>query len=110
MNSNACKFTPAGGKVTISTRLILPLYPSEYQHSGATQVTDLADPLDTPVSFPLSDTHLSRHNLHHSKPSSQLERIVVRIEVSDTGHGIRPKDMAESKLFCKRSYSIVHVI
>ena len=34
-----------------------------------------------------------------SKPPP-LEWIVVRIEVSDTGCGIRRKDMVQSKLFC----------
>lgn len=49
----------------------------------------------------LSAIHLSQHNLRHSKPRSPLEWIVVRIEVTDTGCGIRPKDMAQSKLFCE---------
>jgi len=98
--SNACKFTSAGGKVTISTRLISPSYPPESEHSEMTRInTEPPEPPDTSVAFPLSDTHLSQHNLHHAKPRSQLERIVVRIEVADTGHGIRPKDMAETKLF-----------
>jgi signal transduction histidine kinase len=47
----------------------------------------------------LSASHLNQHNLHHSKPRTALEWIVVRIEVTDTGCGIRPKDMAQSKLF-----------
>jgi len=29
-----------------------------------------------------------------------VKRIVVRIEVSDTGHGIPPSEMAQGKLFC----------
>jgi signal transduction histidine kinase len=33
-----------------------------------------------------------------------VERIVVRIEVRDTGSGIPPKDMVECKLFCKRFF------
>lgn len=50
----------------------------------------------------LSMTHLSEHNLRHSKPRPPLEWIVVRIEVTDTGSGIKPKDMAQSKLFCEQ--------
>lgn len=46
-------------------------------------------------------TQLSRHNNMHSVPLSPLEWIVVRIEVSDTGCGIRQKDMVDSKLFCE---------
>lgn len=48
----------------------------------------------------LSTNHLTQHNVIHSKPAPPLEWIVVRIEVSDTGCGIRPKDMVQSKLFC----------
>lgn len=48
----------------------------------------------------LSMTQLSRHNMH-SVSLSRLEWIVVRIEVSDTGCGIRQKDMVDSKLFCE---------
>ena len=33
-----------------------------------------------------------------------LKRIVVRIEVSDTGHGIPPREMAQGKLFCGLSH------
>ena len=45
----------------------------------------------------LSTTSLNMHNLRHSKPP---EIVVVRIEVEDTGFGIPPKEMEQSKLFC----------
>lgn len=48
----------------------------------------------------LSATLLTQHDVLHSKPPP-LEWIVVRIEVTDTGSGIRSKDMAQSKLFCE---------
>jgi hypothetical protein len=48
----------------------------------------------------LSRTHLSQHNLTHSN-NPPLENIVVRIEVKDTGIGIRRRDMVQSKLFCE---------
>lgn len=48
----------------------------------------------------LSATRLNQHNDIHNKPPP-LEWIVVRIEVTDTGCGIRPKDMVQSKLFCE---------
>jgi hypothetical protein len=51
----------------------------------------------------LSATYLSQHNVIHSKPPDPLEWIVVRIEVTDTGCGIKQKDMVQSKLFCMRS-------
>ncbi|KAL0953952.1 hypothetical protein HGRIS_005113 [Hohenbuehelia grisea] len=94
--SNACKFTPSGGKLAISTRLILPAAPEG----------EILDLLEVPPSAPssvdehhmLSATHLTQHNRHHGKPSP-LEWIVVRIEVTDSGCGIRSRDMAQSKLF-----------
>ncbi|KAF9454372.1 hypothetical protein P691DRAFT_392673 [Macrolepiota fuliginosa MF-IS2] len=60
--SNACKFTPGGGKLTVRTKLVLP-------------GEDASNP--------------------HPVFSSKM--IVVRIEVDDTGDGMRPYDM--HKLF-----------
>lgn len=48
----------------------------------------------------LSRKHLARHNSIHSKPAV-AENVVVRIEVSDTGCGIKPIDMVRCKLFCE---------
>jgi hypothetical protein len=45
----------------------------------------------------LSEDHVTQHNTSVVKP--QLDWIVVRIEVSDTGYGIQRKDMVKSKLF-----------
>lgn len=58
---------------------------------------------ERPVSFStepneLSEDHLSEHN-HHTGPPKFLERIIVRIEVTDTGYGIRQKEMYQTKLF-----------
>jgi osomolarity two-component system sensor histidine kinase SLN1 len=95
--SNACKFTPSGGKLTISTQLIMPSTPpDDTRTSGEGSDTRVSSPTDSVLPRPLSSVHLSQHNLL----STPLERIVVRIEVTDTGYGIRPKDMAECKLFC----------
>jgi len=105
--SNACKFTPSGGKLFISTRLVIPS-PSKYapsEESQSTHVTKTSKVTTTPPTsavdhlHTLSANHLSQHNLHHSKPHQPLEWIVVRIEVTDTGCGIKPKDIAQSKLF-----------
>ncbi|KAF7308969.1 hypothetical protein MKEN_01097600 [Mycena kentingensis (nom. inval.)] len=99
--SNACKFTPAGGKLTIRTRLVLP----------ASGNTAYPTPPPPPVCTysgdgqSLTATALTLHNEMeppHPKlasPTTPLERIVVRIEVTDTGSGILPKDMVECKLF-----------
>ncbi|KAI8995219.1 hypothetical protein BD414DRAFT_234700 [Trametes punicea] len=136
--SNACKFTPAGGKLTITTRLVIPQPPGKdnqededdhevHHDSGSGGGHDQekggdylspSPPRSGPNGTPgaraengnghpaaaegppqLSATHLTQHNVLHSKPAPPLEWIVVRIEVKDTGCGIRPKDMVQSKLF-----------
>ncbi|KAJ3786779.1 hypothetical protein GGU10DRAFT_163814 [Lentinula aff. detonsa] len=88
LSSNACKFTPAGGKVIIRTRLILPspglLHDEETEQSS------------------FIDGSLTTHNVEKHDQEDNIEnsnRIVVRIEITDTGSGIRPQDMAQSKLF-----------
>ena len=46
---------------------------------------------------PLSAAQLSRHN--SVEEMRNLENIVVRVEVHDTGFGIRAKDLVDNKLF-----------
>jgi len=52
----------------------------------------------------LSEDHLSEHNFR-TDPPNLLERIIVRIEVTDTGYGIQQKEMYQTKLFSKRSFA-----
>ncbi|KAJ7580197.1 hypothetical protein C8J56DRAFT_962513 [Mycena floridula] len=85
--SNACKFTPAGGKLTISTKLILPETPST---NGS--------PDPTKYQRSLSASNLKEHEAQDSTGFFK-DKIVVRIEVSDTGSGIRSQDMENQKLF-----------
>jgi len=92
--------------LTVSTRLILPsALPADLDPSRYDGEEDLDLEAGTSAteehSHPLSIAHLSQHNLEHTKDRSRNEWIVVRIEVTDTGYGIRPKDMDESKLFCE---------
>ena len=54
---------------------------------------------DVGVDQPLSTDRLTEHNKRHA--TSPLEYIIVRIEVTDTGCGIKPEDMVQSKLFCE---------
>lgn len=48
----------------------------------------------------LSEDRLSEHN-DNMEPPKLLERIIVRIEVTDTGYGIQQKEMYQTKLFSK---------
>ena len=121
--SNACKFTPSGGQLIIKTKLIMPEKPPfaepEPEVKEAHSIMDDGT-YGTTASFPrelimyltfiekeekmshgLSSTLLSQHDGIYSKPPP-LEWIVVRIEVTDTGCGIHPRDMVQSKLFCRR--------
>ncbi|OJA18325.1 hypothetical protein AZE42_02808 [Rhizopogon vesiculosus] len=103
--SNACKFTPAGGRVTCSTRLLFPTHsapePSNIPRPKVDTDEDAidevlcapGDDLDAP---PTSKFEITSAGLTKKVP---LKRIVVRIEVSDTGHGIPPREMAQGKLF-----------
>ncbi|KAF7309943.1 Histidine kinase [Mycena indigotica] len=108
--SNATKFTPAGGRIAITTKLL---------HPTPEQVMALEDsdsllrfPVDQSKSngssspnkegngHPLSRSHLDQHNLANGVAlTEELNKIVVRIEVIDTGYGITRRDMDECNLF-----------
>jgi osomolarity two-component system, sensor histidine kinase SLN1 len=128
--SNATKFTPSGGTVSISTRLLWPR-PSSHQDDSETAVSPsvaggelgttptVVTPAralngDTLLGSPtagarpsveeaekrrgLSAKSLEEHNEAHALP---VDKIIVRIEVSDTGCGIQSRDMVHNKLFCE---------
>ncbi|KAJ3565704.1 hypothetical protein NP233_g7464 [Leucocoprinus birnbaumii] len=116
--SNACKFTPTGGKLTIRTKLVLPSIPPGQDPLVAPQITS-EDRADDNLRSNLSISNLSQHDsdlIHEikeieekaedekthsngrtSSSKSPSPQIVVRIEVEDTGYGIRRSDM--HKLF-----------
>ncbi|KAH0583043.1 hypothetical protein H2248_010928 [Termitomyces sp. 'cryptogamus'] len=93
--SNACKFTPAGGKLAVKTKLVLPA------NVSSAITCSVASPANEGPKFsehpPLSISHLSQHNNEDKAPG--LEYVVVRIEVTDTGCGIKPRDVVQNKLF-----------
>lgn len=105
--SNACKFTPAGGRVMCSTRLIFPGHPGPEPSNNPRPTIDIGEdaieevlcaPFDDPDPPPAPMTS-GGQGMESSIKKSPLKRIVVRIEVSDTGHGIPPREMAQGKLF-----------
>lgn len=121
--SNACKFTPAGGTVTMSTKLLWPVVPPKIAEAeeasetlAASVGTDGAKTSPRPEQegdgprrsmgdpekgYGLSARMLDKHNesMEHQRPP--LEKIIVRIEVTDTGCGIQNKEMVHNKLFCE---------
>jgi len=122
---NAFKFTPPGGTVSIKTKLVSPSPDGPVKSSRSVSSPFLVPP--TPQkSPPLSRSHshkrgtkkgstvedkgkaddgglstdlLNQHNAINDEKAKPLERIVVRIEVSDTGCGIHEKEMDDIKLF-----------
>ncbi|KAJ7251329.1 hypothetical protein C8J57DRAFT_672644 [Mycena rebaudengoi] len=110
--SNATKFTPAGGRITITTRLLHPTPEEIASSEGPTTppAVEMSEPSmrdGSPVSskkqghgHALSASHLSQHNIAlGTNPNEELKTIVVRLEVQDTGYGITRRDMDECNLF-----------
>jgi len=119
---NAFKFTPAGGTVSIKTKLVMPSSddPAKYSQSASSPFLTPPAPQKSP---PISRSHsrkrqtkkgstvedsgkaglsadlLSQHNTIDNEKAKSLERFVVRIEISDTGCGIHEKEMHQIKLF-----------
>lgn len=110
--SNACKFTSTGGHIRIVTKLIYPVIQlpappapalSPVTHTLSDTSSD-EHPVDKAVvpndgvkPAALSTTHLSKHD--SIEAMKKLNRIAVRIEVHDTGVGIRAGDLVDNKLF-----------
>lgn len=125
--SNAIKFTPAGGKITIRSQLIFPLsmagedsrpqQPPRDDDDEVDLVVDLEkgdealeekreDDLAVPdekddVASRLSVARLQAHNDSMLDPKLRglPDRLVARIEVTDTGAGIKARDMVDQRLF-----------
>jgi len=90
---NACKFTPAGGKILITTKLVIPSPEDLKKPTVPNSPSAEGDP-----GTQLSTEYLDLHN-RGSNQKKSLERVVVRIEVTDTGYGIERKEMHRIKLF-----------
>ncbi|SGZ17739.1 BQ5605_C020g09140 [Microbotryum silenes-dioicae] len=105
LTSNAVKFTSAGGKVAVTTKLLRPSFtpggyqrpepsPSDYSDLQASSEghsdTEKGLTSATLEAFAVEGSTSSSSN---SSPRAPGEVIVVRFEVRDTGVGIRPRDM-----------------
>lgn len=119
--SNACKFTPAGGSLRISTRLLWPTVEVD-GHVGLESGSERTEATKVPSPSPGGGSPLPSRSQsrgkesrdgrkagvlsaailkQHNQDETALSRIIVRIEVSDTGCGIQSKDMVHNKLFCE---------
>lgn len=129
--SNACKFTPAGGTLSVRTKLVAPqpptsqpptqtqphghdqLQPQQTSGEGMTEKEVCTrhkgaecDP-EKGECAGLSAKLLDQHNASHRRAAAgagagtTMEKIVVRIEVTDTGYGIKARDIKKGKLFCE---------
>lgn len=131
--SNACKFTPAGGTLSVRTKLVAPQPPAlqsqsptqtqgqgqgqlQLQQTGGDGMTEKevctrhkgveCDP-EKGECAGLSAKLLDQHNASHRRAAAgagagtTMEKIVVRIEVTDTGYGIKARDIKKGKLFCE---------
>ena len=102
---NACKFTPVGGTIKISTKLLHPGPAEVARMTGEVSKEKPASRLSTGANE-LSEDRLSEHNCN-VEPPKLLERIIVRIEVTDTGYGIQQKEMYQTNLFSERSVNYI---
>ncbi|KDE05158.1 hypothetical protein MVLG_04403 [Microbotryum lychnidis-dioicae p1A1 Lamole] len=105
LTSNAVKFTSAGGKVAVTTKLLRPSFtPGGYQRPEASP-SDYSDLQASSEGHSDTEKGLTSATLEafavegstssssNSSPRAPGEVIVVRFEVRDTGVGIRPRDM-----------------
>ncbi|TDL16755.1 hypothetical protein BD410DRAFT_901857 [Rickenella mellea] len=120
--SNACKFTSSGGQIKIVTKLIYPsssplpetpvpvVLPEPPIHAVIEHIEESKSmkehhvntdpPLDDTRTTALSTSGVAQHNdVNEKRAAAALEKIVVRIEVHDTGVGIKAKDLIDHKLF-----------
>lgn len=114
--SPASKFTNKGGRVTITTRLVHPALPriNTRRRNGTSDSTTITIIHQTSTEKDSKDEEQTRDlemgDLSKAKPPDEGgeegeeeedlgDTLVVRIEVKDTGLGIRPKDVADGKMF-----------
>ena len=101
--SNACKFTQPGGRLRIATRLVVPKCSHrDLSADFGAKVGESKTKTEKRSEGMDDEPGLSAQSLdmHNRRNEPQRDWIVVRVEVADTGCGIPPKEMLQSKLFC----------
>lgn len=89
--SNAIKFTPAGGTVSISTKLLT----SGFGDNGVNEFRDD----DYEQGCPIAEKSVGGISAARLAALSKDEWVIVRIEVKDTGAGIEESAIREKDLF-----------
>ncbi|KAE9396812.1 hypothetical protein BT96DRAFT_977262 [Gymnopus androsaceus JB14] len=95
--SNACKFTPAGGSVTVKTKLVVPSDLNDTGNGSKGSGSGNNHNHDAEASARLSASRLAQHDYDHGNDKD--ETIIVRVEVTDTGCGIEGSELTGPKLF-----------
>ncbi|EEB98959.1 hypothetical protein MPER_01440 [Moniliophthora perniciosa FA553] len=78
--SNACKFTPAGGKITITTRLIFP-DEKTFQSEDTAVNGQTRSPYSDGHDLEIVESHISDTSHDPTPQPDVLDRIIVRIEL-----------------------------
>lgn len=89
LSSNACKFTPTGGQVCLSTSLLQVQMPESTSNPSSTEKLAIR----TPDMAEKGISHLSEAE------SSGRRRLIIRFSVTDTGPGISLGDLQAQTLF-----------
>ncbi|KAG8878048.1 hypothetical protein FRB97_002835 [Tulasnella sp. 331] len=113
LTSNACKFTPAGGKIIVRTKMLRPgLAPHDarelnnaidlsWPQAEAKELNEEVEGVESRANGEgrcrLSAAQLALHNAPLG--CTVEDRLIIRIEVEDTGVGIKRKDMVDNRLF-----------
>ena len=83
LTGNAVKFTPSGGRITISARLVPALEDQRSTSVGAPEPPRLGDSLLLPPGPPAA-----------ALPSSAAPQQYVEVSVADSGEGIPPEELS----------------
>ncbi|EIN11110.1 hypothetical protein PUNSTDRAFT_119885 [Punctularia strigosozonata HHB-11173 SS5] len=99
LTSNAVKFTPEnGGSIKIVSKVIAPTSEVPTPPSPSRDVEDREDhghPFDKEMAL----VEAEEGRMPRASPRDGERRLVIRLEVHDSGPGIRPSDLVDNRLF-----------